>query len=133
MLLDGALSEITPAMIERVGEKIRPPENGERPLGAIHNPLLKQLYCVAQRYRQEAVMAMARSERSDLDDHEEKQLEASMRKYKQLYDAAMELFWYETRDELDIWSEVSAGVRRGFTLFAQPEENPFEAIFGARL
>lgn len=119
--IESMLEATTPEQIERCGAKLDKQENGEKPLGVIHNEFARKLFTVSSYAKgRAAVFGLETSMAADK--VERKRLKIETMKMTNIADITREIFWDLVRRDMDIWKDT-IGVRRGWMMVARGKSN----------
>lgn len=97
---------------DAVYEPRDPVEDDETPRGTLP-PWLRKMYSLGRYYTKQARILAVEHEHESLQDAEK---DAEFAEMKAKAELLMQIMWASARAEMNLWSEVSIGVRQRFTI-----------------
>ena len=117
--------------IRRANRQLGRLQPTETALGALHNPGLKKLWALAERYEGEAKQCAIDSAHKAETDEQSKELLNRARRLASLEEVVRDLFWVQAKDDIGEWGRTDGaiGLRENWMLVFTPERNhPLAAL-----
>jgi len=124
--VENELEQITDADVLRSASHLNEIEEGEVPLGTIHDPAAYRLWSLAEKYQYREVMALAAAKFQADTVEARKAAEVEQARHHAVEEVVKNLFWITAKDAIgaEAWAAHGVGIRAGWMLVTTPPSQP---------